>query len=58
MFGRLGSLWYLHLVEAEARRHRMSRTRPRTDLAIFGRLALVLALVAGAAGLVSAMAGG
>ena len=63
MFGRLGSLYFLHLAEAQAQRRRLVqadrlpyRSPAETNLGVFLRLFGVIALGLGAAGVVSMMA--
>lgn len=55
MFGRLGSVYFLHLAEAEAQRRRLAEAnRPEdANLSVFLRLIGVIALGLCAASLVS-----
>ncbi|CDN52696.1 Hypothetical protein RG1141_CH03320 [Neorhizobium galegae bv. officinalis bv. officinalis str. HAMBI 1141] len=58
MFGRLGSVYFLHLAEAKARQRRLSKPNRPVDanLGVFLRLLGVIGLGLCAAGLVSMMA--
>lgn len=54
MFGRLGSITFLHLAEAEAQRRRLAGSSPAdANLGVFIRLLGVIAFGLCAAGLVS-----
>jgi hypothetical protein len=59
MVGRLGHLYYMHLAEAQAQRHRLGRTGSQTrtwEIWIYVRLLAVVAVCGSVAALASWLA--